>query len=74
MVCRKLKNNKAGAYDTIRNEMIQFAFPFINNLLVNLFNDILNNGQFPDIWTEGIIIPVHKQGSRLDTDNYRGIT
>ena len=39
-----------------------------------MFNDILNNGQFPDIWTEGIIIPVHKQGILLDTNNYRGIT
>ena len=54
--------------------MIKSAFPFISKILVNLFNDILNNGQFPDIWTEGIIIPVHKQGTRLDTNNYRGIT
>ena len=74
MACQKLKNNKASAYDTIRNEMIKSAFPFISKLLVNLFNDILNNGQFPDIWTEGIIILVHKQGSHLDTNNYKGIT
>ena len=69
IACQKL--NKASAYDTIRNELIKSVFPFISKLLVNLFND---NGQFPDIWTEGIIIPVHKQGSRLDNNNYRGIT
>ena len=74
IACQKLENNKASAYYTIRNEMIKSAFPFISKLLVNLFNNILNNGQFPDIWTEGIIIPVHKQGSRLDTNNCRGIT
>ena len=42
IACPKLKNNKSSAYDTIRNEMIKSAFPFISKLLVNLFNDILN--------------------------------
>ena len=54
--------------------MIKSALTFRSKLLVNLSNHILNNGQFPDIWTEGIIILVHKQGSRLNTNNYRGIT
>ena len=34
----------------------------------------LKTGQFPDSWTEGIIIPIHKQGICADPYNYRGIT
>ena len=39
-----------------------------------LFNKIMNNGEFPKYWTQGIIIPLHKKGSYSDTNNYRGIT
>ena len=38
------------------------------------FNIILNSGVFPKSWKDGIIIPVHKQGNKLDVNNYRGIT
>ncbi len=39
-----------------------------------MFNNILVSGYFPDQWTEGIIIPLHKKGSVDDISNYRGIT
>ena len=31
-------------------------------------------GVFPDKWSEGIIIPIHKKGATDDVNNYRGIT
>ena len=34
---------------------------------------ILNTGKFPKSWKNGIIIPVHKNGSQFDPNNYRGI-
>jgi len=39
-----------------------------------LFNKILATGEFPDIWRNSIIVPVHKSGSKLDPTNYRGIS
>lgn len=72
--CKNLKNNKASAYDMVKNEMIKSAFPFIKDTLINVFNKLLTLGRFPNSWTEGIIIPVHKQGSCTDPNNYRGIT
>ena len=42
--------------------------------VMQAFNIILNSGIFPKSWKDGIIIPVHKQGNKLDVNNYRGIT
>ena len=58
----------------IKNEMIKSALPFIKHTLVKVFNKLLKEGQFPLSWTEGIIIPIHKQGSSTDPNNYSGIT
>ena len=72
--CKKLKNNKSSAYDMIKNEMLKSALPVISKTVVKIFNVLLKTGQFPNSWTEGIIIPIHKQGNSADPNNYRGIT
>ena len=72
--CKKLKNGKSSAYDMIKNEMIKSSLPYISKTIVKIFNILLKSGQFPDSWTEGIIIPIHKQGNSADPNNYRGIT
>ena len=38
------------------------------------FNGILDLGIFPNKWSEGIIIPIHKKGATDDVNNYQGIT
>jgi hypothetical protein len=35
---------------------------------------VLYSGTIPTAWSEGYIMPLHKKGSKLETDNYRGIT
>ena len=72
--CRKLKNNKASAYDMLKNEMIKSAIPYIKHTVVKVFNKLLKEGHFPVSWTEGIVIPIYKQGCCTDPNNYRGIT
>ena len=54
--------------------MVKSALPLISITVVKLFNALLKTGQFPGSWTEGIIVPIHKQGSQGDPNNYRGIT
>ena len=54
--------------------MIKSALLFIKQTLVKVFNKLLNEGHFPVSWTEGINVPVYKQGSSTDPDVYRGIT
>ena len=57
----KLKNNKASAYDMIKNEMIKSAVPVMKQTIVEVFNKLLKLGHFPISWTEDIIIvPIHK--------------
>ena len=71
---KKLKNNKSSADDMLKNEMIKSALPILNKQIVEIFNIILKADKFPHSWTQGIIVPVHKQGSKFDANNYRGIT
>ena len=40
----KKKNNKASAYDMIKNEMFKSALPFISTTVVKLFNVLLKTG------------------------------
>ena len=74
VACQKLKNNKASSYDLIRNEMLKTAMQYICKPVTQAFNAIFNSCKFPKSWKDGIIIPVHKQGNKLDVNNYRGIT
>ena len=37
-----------------------------------LFNEILQSGEVIPEWLMGIIVPIHKKGSKLDPSNYRG--
>ena len=46
----------------------------LSNYLVNLFNKILDIGYFPDSWSDGYIIPIHKKGRLDDVNNFRGVT
>ena len=46
----------------------------LTTTLCNLFNKIYEKAHFPENWTEGYIIPLHKKGSVNDAENYRGIT
>jgi hypothetical protein len=42
--------------------------------LTQLFRHILKLCNIPKAWKESTIIPLFKKGSKLNPDNYRGIT
>ena len=72
---KALKNKKAVGIDNILNEEIKTTFPVFKNIYKKLFNLILDTGIFPEIWADGLIIPIFKKkGSKSDPNNYRGIT
>ena len=72
---RKLKNRKACGIDNIINEFLKNCPTNIVEIVVKLFNIVLQNGVVPESWCIGMIKPLYKnKGSADDPDNYRGIT
>ena len=70
----QLKTNKSGGPDKIVNEFFIHGKNIFTPTLCNLFNKIYEKGHFPENWSEGYVIPLHKKGSINEVDNYRGIT
>jgi len=69
-----LKNNKAPGLDGITNEIIKkLPISFLQNIL-NLYNNILETGNFPTNWASSIILPIHKTGDTTNPNNYRPIS
>lgn len=74
-VISRLKNNKATGIDFIHNEFLKHSSDSFIEFYCSFFNVILETGVVPEIWCEGIIMPLYKnKGSKGDPDNYRGIT
>ena len=72
---KALKNGKACSTDMILNEFIKSTFDIMKQIYVDLFNRILNEGQIPESWTVGMIVPIYKnKGDKEDFNNYRGLT
>ena len=71
---KQLKTNKSGGPDKLINEFFIHGKHVLVPVLCNLFNKIFENGHFPEEWSEGYIIPLHKKGNRDEVENYRGIT
>ena len=70
----QLKTNKSGGPDKIVNELFIHGKNIFTPTLCNLFNKIYEKGHFPENWSEGYVIPLHKKGSINEVDNYRAIT
>ncbi|MCG8034648.1 MAG: endonuclease/exonuclease/phosphatase family protein, partial [Candidatus Thiodiazotropha taylori] len=71
---KQLKSNKAGGPDKLINEFFIHGIHILAPVLCNLFNRVFDSGIFPEEWSEGYIIPLHKKGNLNDVENYRGIT
>ncbi|XP_063447953.1 uncharacterized protein LOC134727502 [Mytilus trossulus] len=71
---KKLKRDKSTGYDNMMNEYIIMSKHFIKPVLCKIFNCILTNGDFPELWVKSIIIPVLKKGDVNQPGNFRGIS
>lgn len=70
----QLKTGKSGGPDKIINEFFIHGKHILAPILCTLFNKIYEKGYFPECWSEGFVIPLHKKGSINEVENYRGIT
>ena len=71
---RKIKRKKAAGPDGIIGELLKNAGGGVIHFFVQFFNALFQKGIFPDKWSEGIVLPLHKKGDVNNPNNYRGIT
>ena len=71
---KQLKSNKSGGPDMLINEFFIHGKQVLVPILCSLFNKVFEYGFFPEEWSEGYIVPLHKKGNLNDVENYSGIT
>ena len=70
---KDIKIGKSAHFDNIGNEILKYGLDQLKRPLAHLYNIVINKGEFPSLWSDGLIVPLHKKDDRLDTNNYRGI-
>jgi hypothetical protein len=68
------KNSKSPGLDNLPMELFKFGESDIKEHIVELFDNIVDKSQIPQEWETGIVINIHKKGSKSKCENYRGIT
>ena len=71
---KQLKAGKSAGPDLLVNEFFMYALDALEPKLTVLFNIVFSSGHFPESWSKGFVVPLHKKGSKCEVDNYRGIT
>ena len=74
--CICLKTGKSAGPDYVLNEFLKHGVSEIHFLevLFVLLNKMFNLSNFPEAWSERLIVPIHKKCDLDDMANYRGIT
>ena len=62
--------NRATGTDGLCIEMYKCTLDAVLPYLHVLFNRVFDIGQFPEQWSESIISPIHKKGSKFEPNNY----
>ena len=69
-----LKNKKAHGIDGILNEAIKVCRGPLKYFLTTFLNKIFRIACMPSVWCKSMIVSIFKQGNKIDTNNYRGIS
>ena len=69
-----LRNGKSSGYDSISNEMILSLLRVSPDAIRILFNSIFKHPEGLSAWNLSMIIPIYKKGSKMNPENYRGIS
>ena len=67
----EVKGKKACGLEGIPCETLKVVGTYILSPLTSLLNYMLDSGEYPDTWAEGIGVPVPKGGDKHDPSNYR---
>ena len=67
------KNTRSSGPDGISNFILKLSSSSLATPMTTIFNLSLSSGEYPAIWKEARILPLHKKQSKLDINNYRNI-
>ena len=73
-VLTNAKTNKAPGYDQVPTEFYINAPDELLEVLLRIFNFILESGKVPNSFGRAIIFPLLKKGDTNKVENYRGIS
>ena len=73
-IINSLNPTKASGPDNISVRMLQLCPNEMSFILKLFFEKILQSGEFPSMWKQANVQPVHKKGSRQLIKNYRPIS
>ena len=73
-VLKHVKNRKSCGLDNLPMELWKFGENELKIHLLELFNKIVDKNQMPQELETGIVIYIHKKGTKSKCENYRGIT
>ena len=71
---KKMKNGKAPGEDNITAEMLKYVGEKAIIEIYNMVLQIWNSEVMPDDWKTGLIVPMYKEGDKMNRANYRDIT
>ena len=69
-----LKKIKSPGIENLPGVILKASCDYIAPFLLTVFNRLLNTGEYPRAWGEGIITPIFKKCDVNEASNYRGIT
>ena len=69
-----LKTSKSTGLDNISCRLLKEAAPIVAKSLCNIFNKSIASGKFPTEWKQSKVIPIHKNGDKDSSTNYRPIS
>ena len=73
-VLKHAKNRKSCGLDNLPMELWKSGGKELRIHLLELFNKIIDKNQMPQEWETGMVINIHKKGTKSKCENYRGIT
>jgi hypothetical protein len=71
---RSLFNSKAPGTDGIVSEVLKNGGPKMEECLHVLCGRVFWQGEVPMDWPRGVVVPLHKDGSKKEPLNYRPVT
>ena len=71
---RRTRNGKAAGVDEVGPDLLKADIEMTASTLIGLYNKMWNAEKWPALRRKGLTVKTFKKGSRLECNNWRGVT